>query len=329
MTTIPTSPVHPEPLKVLIADDDPEFREILAAAVRHLGHSCVMAGDGREAFDMHQANRADVIVSDWAMPFMEGPELCRRVRSTEPPQSYTHLILLTGETDKAHFVEGMEAGADEYITKPLDLDTLKAHLQVAQRAMTAYRHLAASNSALRRDGARDHQAARTDSLTTISNRLRLTEDLAALPGRARRYGHRYCAALCDIDGFKAYNDCFGHLSGDDALRRVARVMLAQLRDGDGFYRYGGEEFLVILPEQSLAQAATGMDRMRREVEGLCISHAPVTKAPFLTISIGIAELCGGLIDRWLRSADAALYVAKSLGRNRLEVYAPPQASQVS
>jgi two-component system cell cycle response regulator len=252
---------------------------------------------------------------------MDGLNLCRKIRSTDPPQAYTHLILLTGHDDKAHFVEGMEAGADEYLTKPLDLDELKVHLEATQRVMTAHQRLADSNSALRRAGERDFLAARTDPLTELSNRLRLMEDLEALPARVLRYGHRYCAALCDIDGFKAYNDCFGHISGDDALRRVARVMHEQVRRGDGLYRYGGEEFLVILPEQSLAEAAVAMDRVRRAVEKLGIPHAPAVKTSFVTISVGIAELNGGLIDGWLRRADAALYVAKSRGRNRLEVEA--------
>jgi two-component system cell cycle response regulator len=324
MTQAATQPVNTtlEPLKVLIADDDPEFRQVLAAAVRHLGHSCAEASDGLEAWKMHQANRADVILSDWKMPTMDGPKLCRKVRDTDPPQSYTHLILLTGQNDKASFVEGMEAGADEYLTKPLDLDELKVHLEATRRVTALHHKLVESNLALRRDGARDFKAARTDPLTAVSNRLRLTEDLEALPGRVRRYGHRYCAALCDIDGFKAYNDGFGHLSGDDVLRRVARVMQEQLRDGDSLYRYGGEEFLVILPEQSIAEAATGMDRVRRAVEKLAIPQALAAGAPFVTISMGIAELRGGLIDSWLRRADAALYLAKSNGRNRLEVEAP-------
>jgi two-component system cell cycle response regulator len=316
-TTYPTR----EPLKVLIAEDDPEFRQILAAAVRQLGHSCAVAGDGLEAWEMHQLNRADVILSDWKMPTMDGLNLCRKIRSTDPPHSYTHVILLTGQNDKAHFVEGMEAGADDYLTKPLDLDQLKVHLEATRRVMTVHQQLAESNSVLRRDSEREFQAARTDPLTDISNRLRLMEDLEALPARVLRYGHRYCAALCDIDGFKAYNDCFGHLSGDDALRRVARVMHEQLRRSDGLYRYGGEEFLVILPEQSLAEAAVAMDRIRRAVEALGIPHAPAMHPSVLTISVGIAELNGGLIDGWLRRADAALYVAKSHGRNRLEVEA--------
>jgi diguanylate cyclase (GGDEF)-like protein len=146
-----------------------------------------------------------------------------------------------------------------------------------------------------------------------------------------RYGHRYCAALCDIDAFKAYNDSFGHLSGDDALCLIAHTIQKHLRTGDTLYRYGGEEFLVILPEQSLADAGAGMDRVRNEVEKLGICHSAMVPGPFVTLSVGIAALGRGTVDDWLRRADAALYRAKALGRNHVEVeeLSPPQPSLAS
>jgi two-component system chemotaxis response regulator CheY len=195
--------------------------------------------------------------------------------------------------------------------------------------VTVHRTLEANNSALRRDSEREFKAARTDPLTAIPNRLRLKEDLEALQGRAARYGHRYCAALCDIDNFKAYNDTFGHPSGDRALCRVAGTLQEHLRSGDSLYRYGGEEFLVLLPEQGLTQAVTGMDRVRREVENARIRLPPDASAPFLTISAGIAELGNGSVDDWLRRADGALYRAKALGRNRVEAADPVHGAQVS
>jgi two-component system chemotaxis response regulator CheY len=270
---------------------------------------------------MHQVNRADVILSDWKMPTMDGPTLCRKIRSSHPPESYTHFILLTGQKDKAHFVEGMGAGADEYLTKPLDLETLKAHLDAARRVMAVHRQLAESNSTLRRDAALDFQVARTDPLAAAPNRSRLIGDLEALAGRARRYGCRYCAALCAIDGFNADSDSCGHPSGDHVFRRVCHAIRARLRSGDTLYRYGRDEFLLILPEQSLAQAATAMDRIQRDVEKLRIKPVRAAEASFVTISLGIAELSGGWIDGWLRRAQAALNIAQSHGRNRLEVEA--------
>jgi two-component system cell cycle response regulator len=316
----PTTPTTEEGLKVLIAEDDPDARQGLETAVRLLGHSCAVACDGLEAWEMHQADRADVILADWNMPRLDGVGLCQRIRSIGPNVAYTHFVFITGTSDKAHFIEAMHAGADDFLTKPVDLDNLRARLEVARRAVTIQRQGEAKHSALRRKSDGDFRAARTDPLTAVSNRLELTEDLQVLASRVDKYGHPYSAALSDIDSFKAYNDCFGHLAGDDVLRRVAHTIHAGLRRGDGFYRFGGEEFLAILPEQSLVESAAGMDRVRHEVEELHIIHAPQASMPFVTISVGIAELnpdsTGGIED-WLRRADAALYFAKALGRNRV------------
>jgi two-component system cell cycle response regulator len=259
-TLIPAD-TQEEQLKVLIADDELESRQGLEMAVRSLGHSCAVARDGLEAWEMFQADRPDVLLADWNMPKLDGIGLCRRIRG-EVGARYTHFIFVTGKTDKVHFLEGMHAGADDYITKPVDLDELEL--------------------------------------------------------RARR--HPCSAAICDIDAFKDYNDCYGHLAGDDVLRRFAQTIRNGLRQVDGFYRYGGEEFLAILSEQSISEAAAGMDRVRKLVEELRIVHAPKASTPFVTISVGIAQLnpdSGGGTEDWLRRADASLYRAKTMGRNRV------------
>ncbi len=311
-----------ETLKVLIVDDDQDCRDALEGAVSSLGFSCRLARDGLEAWEMYEAERADIILSDWKMPGMDGFDLCQKVRSDDSGRPYTHFIFITANDDKAHFIEGMHAGADDYIAKPVDLDELEARLEAAKRLVLLNRQLSERNSTLRHDSERARVAARTDPLTEAFNRLALEEDLEALAARASRYGHKYCAALCNIDEFKAYNDHFGHLPGDEVLRRVARTIHEALRRGDVFYRFGGEEFLVILPEQSIQEAARGMDRVRQVVERLAIPHAPTAGFPFVTLSVGISALttdANGSIDEWLRRADAALYVAKSLGRNRVSV----------
>ena len=307
-----------ELLKLLVVDDDRDARESVEIAVRDFGFSCTLACDGVEALEAHARDRADVILSDWRMPRMDGLELCRRVRAEDTQGSYTHFIFVTGNDDKRHFVEGMRAGADDYIAKPFDLDELEVRLAAARRVVTLQRQLRAHNTDLRRDSERAFLAARTDPLTAVFNRLALTEDLEALAARAARYKHRYCAALCDVDEFKAYNDFFGHLAGDDALRKIAQTVHQELRRGDGFYRYGGEEFLAILPEQSLKEAAAAMDRARKAVESLRLDHAPQASRPFVTISVGIAALgsgSAGSFEDWLRRSDAALYAAKAHGRN--------------
>ncbi len=309
-------------LNVLVVDDDDDVRSTVQEAVRQLGHECRTAGDGLEAWTMHQADRADVILSDWKMPRMDGLELCRRTRALGTDSPYTYFIFLTGLTDKDHFIRGMEAGADDYHPKPVDLDELQARLTSAQRVIALYRELAAKNSALRRDSEASFELARVDPLTGVANRLRLEEDLDAMWPLWKRYGRRYVAAMCDIDKFKEFNDRFGHVSGDEVLHKIAQTMRSELREGDGLYRYGGEEFVVILPEQSLADAALAMDRLRRAIERLAI---PTVGRPaaggVVTVSVGLAALemsRDATREHWLRRADAALYRAKARGRNRVE-----------
>jgi diguanylate cyclase (GGDEF)-like protein len=312
-------------LKVLIADDDVGDREVLERAVRALGYACAIACDGQQAWEMHQADRADVVLADWAMPTLDGIGLCERIRGAEPTVPYTQFFFVTGYKDRAHFIEAVKAGADDYLTKPIDVDQLAARLEVARRAVMLRRDGDAKTTALRRKSDKNFRAARTDPLTAASNRLELAENLAGLAARVDQYGHICCAALCDVDSFKAYNDYFGHLAGDEVLRQTAHAIRRGLRREDLFYRYGGEEFLAILPEQALEAAAVGMDRVRRVVEDLHVSHAPDARVPFVTISVGIAELntnSTGGIESWLRRADTALYSAKAEGRNRVAVERP-------
>lgn len=311
------------PLRILVVDDDAESRELLASRVARAGHACTTAADGAEAWAKQRTQPADVILCDWKMPRMTGIELCRLVRSTPAPE-YTYFVFMTAFNDKAHFLEGMRAGADDYLTKPVDREELEARLLSATRVIAMQRALVLRNVALRNESEASFKAARVDSLTKSANRLRLREDLDALQSRASRYGHHYCAALVDLDLFKGYNDTYGHLAGDEALRRVAGAMDAALRKGDTLYRYGGEEFLIILPEQAITEAGRVLERVRRDVEALAIPHT-LSSTGVLTISVGIAELgfAGGSCDDWLRRADAALYNAKGLGRNRVAIDETP------
>jgi two-component system cell cycle response regulator len=305
-------------LDVLVVDDDGEARSALCKAVVDLGHACRGAEDGLRALELLQQKHADVIISDWEMPGMTGAELCRRTRKADDEDGpYTYFILLTAHADRQHMLDGMAAGADDYQTKPVDLDELEARLVSATRVVTLHRRLANRTEALRHDSRRFYVASRTDALTGVGNRLALHDELEQLYGRAARYGHRYCLAMADVDHFKRFNDTFGHLAGDEVLRSVTEAIRSEIRTSDALFRYGGEEFVIILPEQSLAIARTAIERVRRAIERLAI---PGPDGP-VTVSFGVAELApeDHSPAEWLERADRALYAAKDAGRNRVEV----------
>jgi two-component system, cell cycle response regulator len=305
----------------MVVDGDEATRTAVHGAVTGLGHSCRVASDGFDALRQHDAHRADVIVSDWSMAGMDGMELCRRVRALDGCE-YTYLLFTSGHASKRDFVEAVRAGADDYLPKPIDLDDLEARLIAAARVVRAYRELAARNVDLRRDSQLYFRAARVDPLTGIANRLRLEEDLRVLQAQAARYRRRVSVAMCDLDAFKRYNDHFGHLAGDEALRRVAQAIQNTLRRADEVYRYGGEEFLAILPEQTPIDAATAMRRVRAAVEVLELTHAPGASHGVLTVSIGLTSLAAGgerSVQEAIARADRALYRAKAAGGNVLVV----------
>lgn len=310
-------------MRILIAEDEPVSRLLLQKAVERLGHECLVTEDGTAAWERFQETPVDAIVSDWMMPGLDGLALCRRVRERESA-TYTYVVLLTTLSDKAHLRAGLEAGADDYLTKPLDLDELEVRLIAAARVTSLYRQLAERNAEVERLNRELFEQARRDPLTQLRNRLQLQEDLALLDARAARYGQRYCVALCDVDCFKPYNDHYGHPAGDEVLRAVADVIAQHCRCDDLAYRYGGEEFLLLLPEQSPDGAVAAVERLRRAVEGLAIAHDNQAPPGVVTISAGVAALLPGeakTADDLLREADAALYRAKEQGRNQVALYA--------
>ena len=305
-------------MRILIAEDDAVSRTILRRAVEKAGHGCLAAADGEEAWGLYKENPdLDVLISDWMMPGVDGLELCRRVRA-DGREGYTYFIFLTALGDREHLLQGLEAGADDYLSKPLDRGELGMRLNSALRVTELHRRLAVQNEELEALNRMLFEQSRQDPLTSLGNRLRLREDLQVLQGRADRYGHSYAVVLCDVDFFKAYNDRYGHLAGDDVLRRVAATLSSGLRTGDIAYRFGGEEFLLVLPEQD-AEAATAItERLRRAVEDLGIPHADGLPLGVVTVSAGVAVSAeAGDADGLLQAADRALYAAKEAGRNRV------------
>ena len=299
-------------MRVLAVDDDPFTLQIVSAVVEDAGHECVTAGNGARAWELLSTVGADVVISDWRMPGMDGLELCRRIRQ-QP--GYTYVVLVTGRSDPIEVLEGMHAGADDYLTKPLDVNNLRVRLVAAQRVTALHIKLAEQQAELERLNDELASAARTDALTGLRNRRALEEELPLLLARCARHGHELSAVMLDVDHFKAYNDRFGHQAGDEALRRVAGVLLSTGRTADLFYRYGGEEFLCLFP-QATPPAALAADRLRRAVEALEIPH-PDNPHGVVTFSAGVASWSPATesLRALLTEADEALYQAKGHGRN--------------
>jgi two-component system chemotaxis response regulator CheY len=312
-------------MRILIAEDDDGSRMMLEAAVRQLGHVCVPARDGAEAWRLFQASKVDVVISDRSMPGLDGFELCRRIRSLTG-SGYTYFIFLTSFSNKSGIRDGIRVGADDYLGKPLDLEELSARLTVAKRLTDLHRRLEAQQSELELLNKELFAQARIDPLTQLAGRRKLAEDLEIVSSRVERYGEHYCAVMCDIDYFKLYNDTYGHPAGDQVLQSVARALANGCRVGDQLYRYGGEEFLLILPNQSLDRGHMSAERLRNAVEALDIPHG-ASPAERVTISMGLAILSAipeKAVTKWLEEADAALYRAKGAGRNRVMSGSPPR-----
>lgn len=293
-------------MKILVAEDDATSRYILAATLRKLGHEVTAVADGVLALERWESGDFAVVISDWNMPGLSGPDLCRRIRGA-PRLSYTHLILLTGLGGKGRYLEGMEAGADDFITKPFEEDQLAARLHVAHRILSLHDRL--------------RLEATQDRMTGVWNRAAIFERLGDELARAGRpSGGDLAVILADLDHFKQVNDTLGHLAGDAVLVEAAHRMRAAVRPYDRIGRYGGEEFLVLVPSCDRDCALRVAERIRA-----CIGGAPIDtgSGPLtITASLGVAIQSGGSrgdASELVAAADAALYRAKRTGRDRVAV----------
>ncbi|NLV40411.1 MAG: diguanylate cyclase [Candidatus Hydrogenedentes bacterium] len=302
-------------MRVLVAEDDPTSRVLLASMLKKWGHEPVCVADGLEAWDvLRQADAPRLVLLDWVMPGLDGPEVCRRLRAVEtsdPP----FVIMLTGRAEKGDIILGLDAGANDYLSKPYDPDELRARLRVACRMLDLQQGLVEARDAL-------HHLAVHDSLTGVFNRRAILERLEQEVARAAREGGRLFVGMCDLDHFKGINDTLGHQAGDDVLAVFTRRITAKLRVYDSVGRYGGEEFLVITPAGGKPDPRCIYERLRAEVE-----RAPIpTRAGdvSLTVSIGVADGSGkSTVDGLVEAADRALYRAKAQGRNRV-ILAPEE-----
>jgi two-component system cell cycle response regulator len=296
-------------MKILIAEDDMTSRLVLGATLKKLGHEVIAVGDGQQAWDSLNKEHFPLLISDWMMPDMDGLELCRLIRGANHAQ-YTYIILLTSMGGKSSYLDGMDAGADDFITKPLDEAHFTARLRVAERILALHDTL--------------RSQARIDGMTGLMNRTAILECLGEELGRARRDNLPLSVVLLDLDHFKQVNDVHGHAAGDAVIQEAARRMKNTMRGYDQVGRYGGEEFLIVAPGCGLENCLNMAERVRESIarEPIETSEGPLP----ITCSLGAAvalpsvrEEANALIAR----ADAALYCAKASGRNRAEFAEPP------
>jgi two-component system cell cycle response regulator len=310
-------------MRVLIADDDPTSRILLKAMVARLGHECLVAEDGSRAWELLSEGGVDVLLTDWMMPGVDGPELCHLVRD-QLDGGYIYIVLTTGLDYPERVLEGMSAGADDYLTKPVNSFAVEARLVAAERVTSLHSKLAITQAELERVNLDLLEQSRTDELTGLGNRRRMEEDLARVHARAVRVDRPYGVALFDIDHFKLYNDHYGHVAGDEALRQIASRIELVVRASDCCYRFGGEEFLLLVQDCDFVNSlfAAG-ERVRQAVVDAGIPHeSRPSDPPVATVSGGVAAWTPGSkatardVIEW---ADEALYRAKESGRNRIQV----------
>ncbi len=297
---------------ILLVEDEPTTRRMAAHQLRRAGHEVEVAEHGLQALERLRQRLFPILLTDWEMPTMDGVSLCRAVRAAQF-DSYVYIILLTSRDSKANVIEGLEAGADDYLTKPVNDQELAARLQTAQRILRLEQSLRAANE-------RNLLLSITDALTGTYNRHHLMVQLPKELERTRRYARPLSAVLCDIDNFKDFNDSHGHQIGDDVLVQFAALLQRSIRsEVDWIVRYGGEEFLVVLPEADFGAALAFAERIRKQLEasGVEAEGGPLP----VTASFGVTSYSGGTdqgersVDALIASADACLYRSKRAGRN--------------
>jgi two-component system, cell cycle response regulator len=301
-------------MKILVADDDPVSCRLMQRTLERSGYEVVVASDGRAAsLELSRSDGPKLALVDWMMPELDGPGVCREVRR-RTDGSYVYIVLLTSKQSHADVVEGLEAGADDYLTKPCNPLELKARLQTGRRILQLEEKLVEAREGMR-------FRATHDGLTKLLNRTAILTCLRQSLDVFQRDGTPFSILLCDIDHFKRINDVHGHLAGDAILERFASRIQYAVRSCDLIGRYGGEEFLIVLDGCSADDLPARAEQVRRAVtdtpfavrEGMLNVSASIggttvdTRNPLVSTDV--------VVDQ----ADAALYQAKSHGRDCVRI----------
>lgn len=311
-------PSAPSAMNILIAEDDAASRRLLQKTLENWGHTVHPTANGEEAWKLYQQNRARLVITDWGMPELDGPSLCRRIAETQKgSHDPAYVIMLTSRDSTQDLAEGLGAGANDFIAKPFHREELLARLRNGERILALQEQLIAAREQMRR-------LAMTDPLTQMLNRRALLDTLRRDEDRMRRERRPLGVVMVDIDHFKSVNDRYGHTAGDVVLQLVGRSLEACVRGGDYVGRWGGEEFLVVLPGADPIQCAEVAERCRSSIAAQK-AQLEGGAAAQVTASFGSASTEGS--DRselmtLIEHADKALYWAKESGRNRVKIYVP-------
>jgi diguanylate cyclase (GGDEF)-like protein len=286
-------------MNILIVDDEPGTRLMVAAAVERLGHRALQAADGEEGWRCFERDRPEVVITDWAMPHMSGTELAARIRALSGA-AYTFVMVLSGRADETSARDAMRAGADDVLAKPLEPAELERKLIAAERVTSLHRRML--------------DDARRDPLTGAGTRLRLREDLEAVCARVARYGHAYCLAMIGVDR-----------TGDDVIRAVGHALTDAIRSGDALYRSGPGQFVVLLPEQALDTATLAAERLRLAVVPAVVAFSP--HAP-VRVSAGVVSAASADADpdELLALAETTLARAGAVGGANVVTDAEPETT---
>jgi len=299
--------------RVLVIDDSPVYQRLLTGQLREWGYEVTVAESAAEGWKiLEQPCSPNLVLLDWIMPGMDGVELCRKLRAQKCSDLYVYTILVTSKENPADLLKAMEAGVDDYLVKPFDEQQLKARLLVGRRVVALQRELIEAREFM-------HRANTYDGLTGLLNRQEIVEFLRRELVRAAREKKPVTIILADIDLFKMVNDQLGPLAGDEVVKEVGRRLRSRLRAYDGVGRYGGEEFLLVLPGCDLTSALIRADQVRSFVASKPIETS--AKPRTVTVSMGVAVATGNTetdIQLLLNQADAGLFKAKRNGRNRVE-----------
>ena len=291
-------------MKILIVEDEPVSRRLLEATLCRWNYEVVTTIDGREAWEVLQQPEApSLVISDWMMPDMDGLELCNKIRESEK-LGYTYLIMLTARGRKEDVIKGLEAGADDYLTKPFDHEELRCRVKIGERIINLERRIL--------------QLANTDSLTGVLNRRAFMEKIEIEVERAIREDSPLSLIMTDLDHFKNVNDQHGHQAGDLVLQKFAEQLCTLSRQYDFVGRYGGEEFAICFPGADEINVSFIAERIRNQVEDLRILATGSSCCIQITASFGAAALqrqCHESLTSLIARADGALYNAKRSGRN--------------